>query len=134
MAANMIIDNSQDVYNSVSIHAITPDGTLYVFVMEDKEGNPKQIKVIIGKAGSAVSAWADALESMINIALLAGISLDTICETLKDITTDKSTGSRFGTNVNVRSGPEGLYTCLFRYIKGKRDGRRGEIESSKDAV
>jgi hypothetical protein len=130
----MIIDNSQLVYNTVSLHAITPDGTIYTFVLEDSEGKPKQIKITIGKAGTAVAAWADALESMINISLLRGTTLEDICVVLKDITTDKSSGSRFGTSVNVRSGPEGLYTCLFRYIKGKKDEQRGETELTKDVV
>jgi hypothetical protein len=132
----MIIDDSQSVYKSESIHARTPDGTLYTFIMEDEQGDPKQIKIVIGKAGTAVAAWADALESMINKLLLRGESLQEICEQLKDITTDKSSGSRFGTSVVVRSGPEGLYTCLFRYLKGKKDERdRGrESEVSKSAI
>ena len=105
-------------YKSTTYRVYTPDGTMFVNIMEDESANVKGILVNIGKAGSALSAWAQATATMITLALEYGTSLQAVIDELKDITSDGH--ARIGAVTSTRSGPEGIYSALIQFRNDKR--------------
>lgn len=105
-------------YKSTTYRVYTPDGTMFVNIMEDEEANVKGILVNIGKAGSALSAWAQATATMVTLALSNGVPLQAIIDELKDITSDGH--ARIGASADARSGPEGIYSALIQFRNDKR--------------
>lgn len=105
-------------YKSVVMKVRTPDGTVFVNVMENEDGKPFQVIVNIGKAGSAVAAWAQALGSMISIALQTEDekAFDKIITELSSIT---SSGTARSITSRCTSGPEGVWMALIRYRRAK---------------
>jgi len=103
---------------STSYRIYTPSGTMFVNIMEEDD-KVKGILVNIGKSGSELSAWAQALASMVTVALNNGVSLQTVIDELKDITSDGQ--ARIGASADARSGPEGIYSALIQYRNDKRD-------------
>ena len=96
----------------------TPDGTVHVFITET---NPISIRITIGKAGSSVAAWADAVQSLTN-ALLQHKSVDDVEDLLRDIATGSST---YNTNGFLcRSTPEAVAFALMEYIQRKKKEKR----------
>lgn len=89
----------------------TPLGTAFITVNHDTDGNPFEIFVNIGRAGSDVSAMAEALGRMISLNLRFGNHLlpidraKDIVEQLKGIGGSRSVG--FGIN-RVRSLPDAI--------------------------
>jgi hypothetical protein len=110
--------DSQEVFNTLTNKVRTPDGTMFVIVLEDKEGKPCGIHINIGKAGSSLSAWANATAALVTRMLGSGIGLNDIIKELSEMTSDKTvlTGD---TNVPIRSGPDGLCYALMQYRKEK---------------
>lgn len=102
------------IRDSVQYTINTPDGKIYVFLMEKSPGVVEEIDVNIGKAGNAVAAWAFAVKEFINFALAKGTSLVEITSLLSSITSSRSTF--LGQGVECRSGPEGLAIALRRYM------------------
>lgn len=94
----------------------TPDGTMFVNVMENEKGEPFQVIITIAKNGSSVAAWAQALSAMISTGLQAGVKLETYLTELSSITSDKT--ARTLTS-RCSSGPEGVWMALVRYKKEK---------------
>lgn len=105
-----------ETYQSMQMRVQTPDGTMFVNVMDDEEGNPTQVIINIGKAGSAIAAWAHALSAMITVGLKAGVKLEVYLTELSSITSDKRARTISST---CTSGPEGVWMALVRYRKEK---------------
>lgn len=106
-------------YTSYNFFVDTPDGKMYVAVMEDKNKQPARVEIKLGKTGSPVSAWADALGRVITAALAAGTPLYKIAEEISAITSSRSRTNTVG--VTSRSGPEGLSIALMQYRRAKHD-------------
>lgn len=98
-----------------SVMVETPDGTMWVTIIE-RDGNPVQVLISIGKAGSALMAWAFAMERMIT-RLLEHESIYTIIEEVSGITSEKLKVNRRGGV--CRSGPEGIAQAFLDYRKEK---------------
>ena len=106
----------QDVYDLVSIRVDTPEGTMFVNIIEDKK-NPIGIDLHIGKAGSAIRAWSQSLARVMTIALEHGV---TVNEIIAELSTQRSDRSRVGRNGNkIRSGPEGIAFALINYNRDR---------------
>jgi hypothetical protein len=105
---------SPDAFASSSIRVDTPDGTMYVFVMEDETKVPFKIQVIIGKSGSSVQAWAYGMAELISSMLASKrFTIHDVIVHLSGITTDKY--KRLLEGPEVRSGVEGLVIALLKY-------------------
>lgn len=104
------------VFDSVVSKIRTPDGTMFVNVLENIDGEPIGIIINIGKSGSSVAAWAQALASICTAALQNGTKLEALLTELSCVT---STGSARSSEVVVTSGPEGLYVALLKYRRTK---------------
>lgn len=111
--------------STISVKVNTPDGTLFVHVVEDEVTHkPIQVLLNIGKNGYSLNAWASALAQTITLALRSGASLHDIIKEISNITTgDRQRDTRNG----VRSGPEGVAAGLLRYL-----GRNNGSEEDED--
>lgn len=114
---------------SYTIRQDSPDGRLFVHVIE-RDGTPVEVRVNIGKAGTNMAAWADAIGRLIT-RLLPHIGIHGVIEELSGIT---SQGIRLLEKGNVcRSGPEGIAIALMIQRRAKfeenkpkeRPGRAG---------
>lgn len=101
---------------TVTVKVITPDGVMFVHIMEYENGLPYKLDLSIGKAGSSVQAWAQALSRVISLALVMGVPIASIAEGVSAITTDKLS---FNGNRAVRSGPDGIAQAIIQYMADK---------------
>ncbi len=97
----------------------TPVGTAFITVNEDGFGNPIEVFINIGKAGSDIQAMAEALGRLISKSLKFGGNLTAkeramvIIDQLKGIGGRTSVG--FGPS-KIRSLPEGVAYALSNYL------------------
>jgi hypothetical protein len=120
-----------DIFRSVNYRVATPDGTMHVTIMDDNNGQPIKILIHIGKAGTAVSAWAYALAEMISLSLESGTPYSKILEQLSSITSGATPRIAVGGGAEARSGVEGLWIALMRYRKDKFDDARNKLTSPR---
>lgn len=97
------------------VHVKTPDGEMFVVINEDRKSASDNIQIYIGKAGSAIAAWAYALSCMINLALDHGADLTEILEDISGVSSDKLSITANATK--VKSGPDGVAIALLRYLQ-----------------
>lgn len=107
----------QERFDNLTFRVETPDGTMFVSVMESTDGKPIAISLNIGKAGIAVAIWAQALARITSLALEKGGTINELISELTNLTTDRSRTS--GNGEVVRSGVEGLMVGLMKYRKSK---------------
>jgi len=112
---------------SVSIKVNTPDGKMFVVIAEEN-GVPKEILIYIGKAGYALSAWCEALQRIVALALKSGVDIHTIITEISNLRSDKSVMSN---GLVVRSGPEGLVVALLRYLSMKNESREDDYRPAR---
>jgi ribonucleoside-diphosphate reductase alpha chain len=97
----------------------TPFGNSFITINQDEEGNPFEIFIMIGKAGSEISAMAEALGRVISTTFRFGNHLPArerareIMEQLKGIGGGRSVG--FGPN-KVRSLPDAVARALSMHF------------------
>ncbi len=108
------------VYKSSSVKVKTPDGTLFIDILEDEHGKPFKVLARIGKSGSTTAAWVDAC-AMLTSHVLETHGVDYCIALLYMIRSDKVTStSTFGNRiVQVHSGPEGFAHALSVYKKDR---------------
>lgn len=105
-------------FPSVTYKLPTPDGGAVITIVEDPTTNEiVRIFFSIGKAGSTVNAYCDALARMIVLALSSSNDINTILEELSEITSDKQLST--GSGLVYRSGVEVLYLALVNYNRTK---------------
>ena len=97
-----------------SFRVPTPDGTMFVHVYSNDAGMPTLVLINIGKAGTAVYAWGEAVARLIT-RVIPIIGINGVIEEVSGITADKIRATMDGTI--VRSGPEGIAVALLRYRK-----------------
>jgi hypothetical protein len=111
-------DYNEEVFKSMNVKIESPDGTMYVTVMENEHGVPFKIMVNIGKAGSSLNAWAAIVADFVSdtitrvgvnsaIAKLLNVSSDKVSYTPDSVTNDGVT--------TIRSGPEAIAYALIKY-------------------
>src|SRR5205085_7195617 len=74
---------------------VTPQGTVRLWVTE-VAGQPVEVYVVLGKAGSDLTALAEAIGRMVSVALRAGIPVEIVIDQLKGIGGSRAVG--FGPN------------------------------------
>lgn len=105
--------SEQTIFNAVTYRVETPDGIMYVIIMESSEGKPIGMHISIGKAGAPLAAWATSLARMISLAFEMRISVNDIIHELSNMTSDRRRTDSLG--IAVRSGPDGVCTALIKY-------------------
>ena len=109
-------------YPAYSIRSRTPDGTMFVHISEDEKGKLYKLHLNLGKAGTSVAAWAFALESTLNLAIMQGTKLEDLIALLSSITSGNA--PRVAIGGKCTSGPEGLWMALMRYRRTKNEELR----------
>jgi ribonucleoside-diphosphate reductase alpha chain len=105
----------------------TPLGKLRLFVTE-LEDRPFEVFAIIGRAGSDVMAFTEAIGRLISLALRCGVPVKLIAEQLRGIGGASSAG--FGPN-RVRSVPDAIGKLLQEhYVNPDRHDRPKSLKSS----
>lgn len=117
--------SKEGFFRSVNYMIRTPDGKMFVTIMEDDDGKPFKIQINVGKAGYSLSAWSNALSRMIDRSLEFGVSLDALINELSEITSDKVV---MDATYICRSGPEGVVIALMKYNQDKNLKEVEELE------
>ena len=105
-------------FDGAVIRVATPDGTLFLIVDEDTSGKPVDIRMEIGKAGTAIRAWSEAAGKLLTLAINKGVTLEEVITEISNITSDRLV---YHGRVPIRSGPDGLAYGLVRYKGHKYD-------------
>jgi len=116
MSLQQVVKIEPEVMDAYTYRVQTTDGTLYVTIC-DVNDEVFKVALVIGKTGSQVRAWTEALQEVINIVLLSGIPLVRVISATSNITTGKVKIHQPG--INIRSGPEGVAYALMKYLQEK---------------
>ncbi|HOP70476.1 MAG: vitamin B12-dependent ribonucleotide reductase [Bacillota bacterium] len=105
----------------------TPVGKLFL-TLNALDGHPVELFAQIGKAGSDVAAFTEAIARLISIALRSGIDPQEIADQLMGIGGSRSIG--FGPN-RVRSVPDAIGQFIDEYVNHIR---KGEEEAEEEII
>lgn len=108
----------QTTFNSQTYQVETPEGTMYVNLIEDNSGKLIALDASIGKAGSVIRAWAMSLSKIMTVAIEHGARIEHLIEELSSQTSDKPARRR-SDGVQIRSGPDGICFVLLCYRREK---------------
>ena len=109
---------------SITIEVNTPDGVLYYTICE-KDDYPTKVISTFGKSGSALAAWAQAVDVLVNMLLEKKTSINDIIDNLSNITNNKP--MRTNSGVRVGSGPEGIVIAFLEYKRQRMYRRNNAI-------
>ncbi len=116
---------------SHSFPVMTPLGKLRLFVTE-LDGKPFEVFTIIGRAGSDVTAFTEAIGRLISLALRCGVPVKLIAEQLRGIGGSRSAG--FGP-ARVLSVPDAIGKVLFEhYVRDGRGNGNGAGDGNGETV
>ena len=104
----------------------TPVGKLFL-TLNTLEGHPVELFAQIGKAGSDVSAFTEAIARLISIALRSGVDPQEVADQLQGIGGSRAIG--FGPN-RVRSVPDAIGQFLDEYLQYGSEGPKDEAEET----
>jgi ribonucleoside-diphosphate reductase alpha chain len=110
---------------SHSYPVLTPLGKLRLFVTE-LDGEPFEVFAIIGRAGSDVMAFTEAIGRLLSLALRCGIPVRMLAEQLRGIGGARSAG--FGPS-RVRSVPDAIGKLLQEHYVYRHEGHADENEN-----
>ncbi len=128
ISENVVLDRPIRVAGA-TYKIATPLGNAFITVNEDEKGNPFEVFVMIGKAGSEIAAMAEALGRMISTTLRFGNHLPArerareIMEQLHGIGGGRSVG--FGPN-KIRSLPDAVAKAIAMHFGFGQEGGAGE--------
>jgi hypothetical protein len=113
----------EEVFKSINVKVESPDGTMYVTVLENEGTVPFRVIVNIGKAGSALNAWASCLADFVSDAL-PRVGVNSVIAKLLNVRGDRvsfvpNTWTHDGL-VTVHSGPEAIAYALIKYRTEKQ--------------
>ena len=125
----------EEVFKSINVKIESPDGTMYVTILENEGLMPFRVMINIGKAGSPLNAWAYALADFVSDAL-PRIGLNSVISKLLSIHSDKvaivpDTLTNEGI-ITVRSGPEAIAYALIKYRTEKQREYHKRIGINED--
>ena len=123
----------QDEMPTVSIEVDTPDGKMFVNIMENDNGEPIRIHVIIGKAGTSIAAWAQGCSNLMSAMLVEGCGINKLIECLS-LQTSGGIARTLQSGEIVRSSPDGIVTALMQYRKVKFSELKGMFEGDGPSV
>lgn len=118
-AANQVVLDRPMKVEGATYRIVTPLGSAFITVNQDSAGNPFEVFITIGKAGSEVAAMAEALGRMISTTLRFGNHKPPIerareiVDQLKGIGGGRSVG--FGPN-KVRSLPDAVAKAISMHF------------------
>ena len=105
-----------EVLHGVTIKVAAPEGKVYITINEH-EGKAVEVKVTIGKGGTMLAAWADALARVITLGLHSDLDIHSMLAEISGITSDRARRDLKG--VTIRSGPEAVAYAIMAYLRDK---------------
>lgn len=115
--------------DSLTYKIMTPNGVMFITIVEGmdyrKRPIPVAIFIVIGKTGSAITAWANMTAALISQLFKLKVDLEDIIATISMNLSDQSTMQKPG--INIRSEPEGIKYALFRY----QENRNKRVEAMR---
>ncbi|HNP69700.1 MAG TPA: ribonucleotide reductase N-terminal alpha domain-containing protein [Kouleothrix sp.] len=111
---------------SHSYQVVTPLGKLRLFVTEHEQ-EPFEVFAIIGRAGSDVMAFTEAIGRLLSLALRCGIPVKLLAEQLRGIGGSRTAG--FGP-ARVRSVPDAIGKILQDHYVNRHDGHVHDLGHS----
>ncbi|MCL6581126.1 MAG: vitamin B12-dependent ribonucleotide reductase [Firmicutes bacterium] len=99
----------------VTVRKVTPLGNLYL-TLNTADGRPFELFAALGKAGSDVAAFTEAIARLVSLALRCGVDPREIADELAGIGGNRSVG--FGPN-RVKSVPDAVARFLDEYLSGR---------------
>ncbi|HHY35156.1 MAG TPA: ribonucleoside reductase class II [Firmicutes bacterium] len=108
----------------------TPVGKLFL-TLNTLDGHPVELFAQIGKAGSDVAAFTEALARLISLALRSGIDPHEVADQLTGIGGSRSIG--FGPN-RVRSVPDAIGQFFHEYLEGLEEQPEEESKPVQDEL
>lgn len=100
---------------------LTPEGNLYL-TLNLNDGHPFELFAQIGKAGSDISAFTEAIARLISLAFRCGVEPEAVADELTGIGGSRFVG--FGPN-RVRSVPDAIGQFLNEYLKKMNEENLG---------
>lgn len=106
-------------YPCVVINAPTPDGDMFVVLTSDDYNKLIDVQIHIGKSGSSLAAWTNALGIMMSALLARGGKASDLIILLSNIT---SQGMNYtDARVPIRSAVDGIVYALQKYEQDAYD-------------
>lgn len=122
--------NDAERREATSIKVSVPEGKMYVIISEFSPGHIDMVEIHIGKCGSLLSAWCDAVGRLITLALRSGQDVTQVIEELSGLSSDRIVPHIPG--IVMRSAPHGIAYCLLRYTQYTARRLRMEIPEDVD--
>jgi hypothetical protein len=124
------LENKKDaIFKLVSYRTNTPDGPMYVQIMEDDNHNFVGINLHIGKAGSSLRAYLNVISRFITLLVENGVSIYNIIEELSNQRSDRSVFLANGKEVS--SAMEALFFIMTSYnsekIANEENGKHKKV-------
>ncbi len=108
----------------------SPQGTVRLWVSE-VAGQPYEVYVVLGKAGSDLTAFAEGIGRMVSIALRSGIPVEILIEQLRGIGGSRSVG--FGQQ-RVLSVPDAIAKLLQQHYFPEESGISPVVPAAQPAA
>lgn len=121
----------QSTFNSLTVQVDTPEGRMFVLVIEDDKGVPIAIDVKVGKAGAHLQAWAIMAARLMTLCLDKGGSLEDV---LQEVSGQRAQGGRMNGQTEITSGPEGIAWALMQYKRDRFDAVRKTLGLTDDTI
>jgi len=106
----------QSITRGITEKIVTSDGTLYLTINWDDEGLC-EVFTNIGKHGSDVAAWSEAVGRLISLCLRSGVSAKHLVDQLIGITSHPI----WQNGIQILSVPDAIGKVLARYLKGEEE-------------
>lgn len=132
------MEKAPNIFRSFQIRVPTPDGVMWVHVVEDENGEPFQIFTNAGKCGTSFNAWAAAFANLLTLFInnvpRDKFSLPHIIAELSLFTTDRLRMASDG--ALIKSGPEGICYALRQYLKDRdeQNNARNPRQTKKERL
>ncbi len=108
---------------------MTPNGVMFITIVEGidyrKRPTPVTVLIAIGKAGSAIMAWATMTADLITLLFKMKTDLEDIIAAVSMNLSDHVVLQKPG--ISIRSEPEGIKYALLRY----QEDRSRRLEAMK---
>lgn len=101
-----------DVIRGETRRINTPLGAAYITINSKEDGKPFELFINLGKNGSAVGSFTEAVGRLTTLALRAGVAAEDVVKHLRGISQEESVG--FGPN-KVLSVPDAVAQCLEKF-------------------
>ncbi len=108
---------------------LTGDGTLYLTINSDEFGLC-EVFTNIGKHGSEVAAWSEAVGRLISLCLRSGISLKSLVEQLRGITSRPI----WHDGQQILSVPDAIGSALSKYLNEKNNKNFTDTDVEEEPI